>query len=426
MKLKIYGITKNEKKIVMFREHDDGRIITYDGKETKIMEYAKYKHDRWNYVVSKHKYFKYEKSACEEPQISMEDQHKEIIRIADTLKQETNGFINLYKSGEFPQTSLAIFERLCNVVPEPITADECLWLSFVMRGPLIAAEQYKGEIWKYDITSQYPSIMQDNHMLFPVKQGTFETIAEFGKDHSTAIYRCEIEYREGAHKLFKFNKEGPYYTSIDVRRARELKLKITLIQDGKPNLLYWDRSKCMTGAQLFRPFVKYMFDLKTRKVPKAKKIMNALWGALCHKQEFKKTFNIDDEILANEGNEVCSMKPYGDDQLIVTFRKKGSFYEFDWARICPFLLAKGRMILSRHIEPHVDYVVKTHTDSLWSTRKLDIPTGNGLGELHYEGYCPNVKIVNSSNIRHHFLQVDGFGEYMDEFIKQANETPMII
>ena len=45
-KLKIYGVTKNEKKIVMFREHDDGRIITYDGKETKIMEYAKYKHDR--------------------------------------------------------------------------------------------------------------------------------------------------------------------------------------------------------------------------------------------------------------------------------------------------------------------------------------------------------------------------------------------
>lgn len=47
------------------------------------------------------------------------------------------------------------------------------------------------------------------------------------------------------------------------------------------------------------------------------------------------------------------------------------------------------------MEPHIDKIVRSHTDSIFATEKLEIATGDKLGELRYEGFCPNFKIDNS-------------------------------
>ena len=72
-----------------------------------------------------------------------------------------------------------------------------------------------------------------------------------------------------------------YYTHIDISRARELQYNIILIDDNEPNVLYiFLDKKTINACQAFRPFVDYMYQLKSNNIPGAKNILNCLWGAL--------------------------------------------------------------------------------------------------------------------------------------------------
>ncbi len=159
----------------------------------------------------------------------------------------------------------------------------------------------------------------------------------------------------------------------------------------------------MTGSQLFKKYVKFLFDLKQRNIPRAKEILNCLWGNLTRKQIIKKIYHEDDNVEVFPGNEILECTPYGDEQISVTFVNTNGLYKFDWARIGPFLLAKGRSMISKLIAPHIDYIMRTHTDDMWSSKKLDIPTGDDLGKVKFKGYCPNAKIVNNGNITGKFI-----------------------
>jgi hypothetical protein len=385
-----------EKYIVIYKNHPNGDIIVYDGKDKIIVPHDDWNKDRRNYITSEFKYIPCDKRK------TLEETYEEFLKHAEILKEETDGLINLFKSGTITQTSLTLFYHFNKVIPEKITSDEGKWLEAAMTGALAWAKPYEGEIWKYDVISMYPSIMQDNHMLFPIKQGEFQILTAFGKDYSTAIYRCKIE---GKSLLFRFNKRN-YYTSQDVRRARELNLKITLIQDGDHNVLFWDRSRCMTGAQLFRPFVKLLFDLKQKQVPQSKAILNTLWGSLVRKDIIEKVFHEDDDVEIYPGRQIIERVPYGDDEILIKFAKNDSLFVYDWARIGPFILGKGRSMISKLMEPNLDCIMRTHTDSMWSTKKLDISTGLDLGQVKYEGYCPDVKIVNNTNITGIFSSIN--------------------
>src|SRR6185312_5931353 len=235
---------------------------------------------------------------------------------AEVLKKVTDGKINMFKTGSNSQTALHLFFKMCPFISEPITLDESMWIRDSTVGAIIFANPYQGPVWKYDICSMYPSILQDNHMLYPFREGVFETISNFDKDYHTAIYRCTIGKKPGMEKLFRYNIHNKY-TSIDVRRARELKLDIKLIVDGKPNVLIWDRSRCKTGAQIFRPFVKYMFELKEKKVARAKGILNSLWGALTQQVILKKAVSLKDGFPKDDNLSLLKMTPFGDDKMIL-------------------------------------------------------------------------------------------------------------
>ena len=44
-------------------------------------------------------------------EMTIEEEYKKLIVIADTLKKESNGLINLYKSGSFKNASLDLFDK---------------------------------------------------------------------------------------------------------------------------------------------------------------------------------------------------------------------------------------------------------------------------------------------------------------------------
>lgn len=104
--------------------------------------------------------------------------------------------------------------------------------------------------------------------------------------------------------------------------------------------------------------------------------------------------------------EILIIIPIGnidDGQYLVKFSKYNVRYENSHARICPFLLAKGREMISKLIQPNQEFIIRSHTDSMISTKKLDIETGDELGDLKYYGHCENLKIVNNLKIIGEFL-----------------------
>lgn len=386
-----YGVTDWEKQIVTYKKFPE-YVQVYDG--TDLMNAVKedFRLDQKNFYTSPFKYIK-----CANGK-SLEETHLEFVQDADLLKKHTSGLINLYKTGTYQQTALHLFNHFqVTWVPEPITVDEGKWIENSSIGAIIFAKPYTGKLFKYDICSMYPSLLQNNNILYPIKPGQFKTLSKFDIDHHTAIYRCRITGPD--KRLFRENKLN-YYTSHDVRRAGELSYNIQLIKDGKPNVLVYERKDCKTGAQLFGEFVKYLFNLKEEhKIKSAKRIMNCLWGALCRKT-IKQLIVTDDqtEILEIYDNyEIIEFVSTGngDKTLIKLGRTDKSNFAHDWARIMPFLLSKGRSMLSKLIEPVLTEVVRCHTDSAFCTSPcLPMETTVKIGQLRYEGFCENATINN--------------------------------
>jgi hypothetical protein len=93
-------------------------------------------------------------------------------------------------------------------------------------------------------------------------------------------------------------------------------------------------------------------------------------------------------------------------------------YETNFARMAPFLLACERRMISNIMKPHIDNVVRYYTDGFITKIKLDYKQSKAncgqesldyvklekeIGNIKYEGYCPNVKIYHSNKVEGEFV-----------------------
>jgi len=140
---------------------------------------------------------------------------------------------------------------------------------------MIWTEKYKGELHSYDIKSMYPSLYSAA-LAFPIKGGAFTNLKELADNVPVGIYRCEIEETDDSHKLFRYNKTN-YYTNVDIKLARALKLKINLIQDNSANALIYKRSCLVLGSQLFKQYVDLLYPIKEAGMKRAKTLLVCLW-----------------------------------------------------------------------------------------------------------------------------------------------------
>jgi hypothetical protein len=98
-----------------------------------------------------------------------------------------------------------------------------------------------------------------------------------------------------------------------------------------------------------------------------------------------------------EGREVMSILPTDEGELIFETAIKQKFYETNFARIKPFLLAYGRVKICNIILTNLDEVVRVHTDGIICKSKItNVELGNDIGMLKFEGEG-NVKILNNNN-----------------------------
>jgi hypothetical protein len=236
--------------------------------------------------------------------------------------------------------------------------------------------------------------------LFPVREGEAKYITNIELNAKSffdfGIYHCNVE--KCYNNLFK-NCKNNYYTHIDLKRAKELHLKIDMIVDGQPNFLYYSRDKLLTGFEIFGNYIDLLFGLKEKKLTsRSKSILNILWGALAEKKLIKHSINNDDTLDTNLGisdTKIISIRPLNDDITLIQTSKNDKQYKFGYARLAPFLLAKGRYNISTVMTPYIDDVVRCHTDGFILSKKPDgIKTGDELGSLVYEGYSKHCIVKN--------------------------------
>jgi hypothetical protein len=339
-------------------------------------------------------------------EIPIEVEFENLTATNKALKQATKGFINLGETGTIKKTSLYLFERLSAHIPNPehISQIEMTWIENASLGAIIFSEDYEGEAWKYDVKSMYPSIMCSK-LLVPMKKGEFRkfTLDEFNnlKFYPNGIYRAVVKASTDikTNRLFRFNKLN-YYTQISLSHAITLGLTIELIIDDQPNSLLYSRDKCLRCDEIFSKFVAYMFDLKNKKVPMSKLILNMLWGALTE-SDLKKVIidnSKDDEFDIKDNMTIVQIKPsFLKDITFVKYANNDSYYKSNFARLKPFFLSKARSNICDIMLPYKDTVVKCHTDSLTVSKyPTDIKTGSKLGELAFEGYCDYIVVRNNA------------------------------
>jgi hypothetical protein len=343
-----------------------------------------------------------------------EEEYNDYIKIADDLKRETNGRINLYKTGSIRNTALSLFDELTkHLNPEELLEDEAIWITESTKGALIFNDKYEGTVYKYDVKSRYPSILESLNILVPLKRGEFKILTkeEFNnlKFFPHGIFRCIITPSDNykINRLFRFNVYNKY-TTHDLNCAKELGLKIELIEDSTVNcLLYPSGKSCIKSVNVFKPYCEYLYPLKEKGIKGAKLLLNILSG--CIGELNKKTIYVDEladePIEIDENLKIISQKPsvHNENETIVKVIDPDNYFKSKFARFKPFMLAKARQLHALDILPNIDYVVKCHTDSIISTidlsDKLDI--GNKIGQYNYEG---KFDVIINSNAKEKIIK----------------------
>ncbi len=405
--MKVWGVTKFEKTIVTYKNDKNNKdVVLYDGIETITSEYELFRSEKQKYFTSGFKFIKCDLNK------TLKQTWDDFDNDAKILKKETNGIINLYKSGNEAQTALSLFfdfVKKSNLfsnfelkMPDTITSIENEAIQLATFGALTYAEKYNGPGYKSDVISMYPSIMRSEEFLFPVKCGTIKKVKKMSdvEIDGLCFWRCEINESDDPkiNKQFRFNNEN-CYTNIDIKHAKRLKLEIELLLDVKWNVIIYKRSDCVTGKELFGDYIDYLFPLKQKGVPRTKKIMNCIWGKLFEKNRIKLTIDRNNPEITEiyEDKEVLSLVPFGEDKLVIEFCLKDQIYKYSYARIGPFILSYGRYVIFKKIRKHIDHIRFLHTDGIISDTKLNLDYGNDIGDWRYEGFCKNCDIKNLCN-----------------------------
>jgi hypothetical protein len=338
-----------------------------------------------------------------DPKIDIKEQYELTYKEAVKLKELTKGKINIFRTGSVAKTGLQLFYDLCNP-PEPddICSKEAEILEKCVRGSLIYGIPYKGKGFKYDICSSFPSVMiaKNNHI--PYGKPTFEKLKteEFNKLEYLKYGIYHVKVHNPDFRVFKENKKN-WYTHTDLNFAKnKLHYKLELIEDEDINAMIYVNLKSVT--KIFKPYIDYLFGFKKQGIKEVKKYINALWGALCQKNEMvvsaNKTFD-SDNIVSMMPNfkelKNCNDIPFH----VATIIKKEQIYETNFARIAPFIVACGRSKIVNMILPNIDKVVRTHTDGIILNKPIEhIILGDNIGDLKFEeeGEC---HILNANDFK---------------------------
>jgi DNA polymerase type B, organellar and viral len=350
---------------ILLRRKVRGMIEFYNGIELEALTYREF---------SERFYGKKDYTIVEVDCEDLKEAYEQILKDYDTLKKATSGRINLKKGQTISSHILKkfYFNSYGTAVPDPIEADEFEFIKNIGGGIMMSKPGKYKSVYEYDINSWYPHLMV--HMQFPMHKGKIEfvSLSNLLADDVVryGIYNVNVD-TSGQYYLRR--DRDNMYTHFDIMMAKRLGLKIESI-DGSDEVhacLYPPETR-ESGQRLFQQTIEEFYSLKLRKLPYVKNMLNSLWGALCEKSAKSIYFKLEDGFDLPSGAHIERIHPVNieKDEFCVRYKKLGQFFKTDYARIGKFLTSNGRYKLFETMRPHVDSIVRVHTDGFISTKLI--------------------------------------------------------
>ena len=319
---------------------------------------------------------------------------------ADTLIEQTNGFINYYKSQYDSKIAFYLFRNMSQSIPEPVQLDvlEHHILDDAFRGGIHYAQigEYKN-CFDYDMNSMYSYYMKQLNFIFPSTKPTYTTftIDEFNnlKFYNFGLYRVSFDLDENnkLHKLWTITTKLSWYTQHDLNAAKELKIKIN-IEENVTNALLYHSKDCLRGNKTFETYINYIDNLEKKNVDSKKylkPIRNALWGCLTEKNKKihivtqSETFDLSDyhleSIVDNENS------------TVIKTIDKHEIFKYSWARCGIFLTSYCRLhMIKILLKCNIDDIVYINTDGFVSKSEIvELKISNNMGDfkIKQKGFC---------------------------------------
>ena len=148
--------------------------------------------------------------------------------------------------------------------------------------------------------------------------------------------------------------------------ALDYGLSVELIQDDKPNFLYYSKDKLMNGAFLFKNYVEELYKLKSES-KMAKLLLNILWGALCENST-KEFYNNCQNELDLIDCDITDLHFTGTKFRVEIVNFGDNYYKTNYARIKPFVLSYGRNHCYKTFKEYDKDIIRVHTDGIYCQR----------------------------------------------------------
>lgn len=353
----------------------------------------KYLFIKYEYI-EKHKtiqeYFRYYDKFCSKVNM-LSKEYFEIVRgekiKVDYAINNNVSELNLRRTGSILNTILrAFYQYNISLNSQPLTQEESQSIKNSSSGSIIwcinqfedMEIKYQGPSSHYDMKRYFSSILLDQNLMIPFRQGTYYTITkeEFKKKFKDkmeyyGIYKCQITSNDPWIKLNKTEYTHLFIDYLMNISNEEYYYKIELIE-CENNFLRYDISTLIKSHKLFEGILNQFIYIENE-YKEAKILRNMLWGGLCQRYEKTVAVKFDEKYTIFDGYEITkySLNSKKQIELKTQNRKMESTYKTDYARLKPFLLSESTIRMHKILRKIRSKVVRIQTDGFITTEPIE-------------------------------------------------------
>lgn len=302
--------------------------------------------------------------------------------------------LSLADYGSYIYYARALFAQHSKSIPAapPLVGEEARWVSRAMEGGLCAAKPgvYDNAV-QLDVNSCYPWVLTNDKTYLPTAAGEFQTLAVFPEFLSVGIYRVKVDSREHRFMVRSTCKPEEFFTHYDINSARLAGCPVELVQDGKPNFLFYKER--IAANKVYGAFVNALYPHKSGSAA-VKAVLNCLWGDHCRRK--KVWVSPDTKNILGEIHDIVQI-PNGHAFCVIDDNEP---FAGEFPRFGPFVRSKARLEVAKMIAPVRDQCVRLHTDGFvlcGDMKKIDHLTDAGIGKLKVE-HRGRVEVVHVNKV----------------------------
>ena len=286
---------------------------------------------------------------------------------------------------------------------DPIDIIEDKWFKACYNGGLQYVNPGDYDCFGYDFSNYYASILGDSDLKIPTKKGKEHCLTTIDKLQS-GFYRIKITCCDAnITKVFSFSKNHTYHY-LSVQYAYELKNKhnfninFELIIDDEPNAYLYDINDLTKSKKIFSKWYKCILSLK-KQFPKnilIKMLSSSLWGHLSKRNSMHiasdKLDTLSGSVSLTDDTDYkiidCIIQEDGSEFYKLLNVKNPYKYNI---RLKPFITAYGRNKTASMALPHIENVIRIHTDGIVFDKEMSfqatlkfVPETKTTGRIRFE------------------------------------------